>query len=72
MFWKPKTHAEKAVEAEKLWIQKEKVYVDHPTSFRCPDKSHPLFTIHVTIDKPVAVCYYCSKTWVLNNGNSRT
>ena len=72
MFFKPKTQKEKDVEAEKLWIQKEKVYVDHPTSFNCPDKSHPLFTIHITIDKPVAVCYYCSKTWVLNDGNSRT
>lgn len=70
MFFKPKTQKEKDVEAEKLWIQKEKVYVDHPTSFNCPDKSHPLFTIHVTVDKPVAVCYYCSKTWVLKDADT--
>ena len=71
MFFKPKTQKEKDVEAEKLWIQKEKVYVDHPTSFNCPDKSHPLFTIHVTVDKPVAVCYYCSKTWVLKDADTQ-
>jgi len=71
MFFKPKTQKEKDAEAEKLWIQKEKVYVDHPTSFNCPDKSHPLFTIHVTIDKPVAVCYYCSKTWVLKDADTQ-
>lgn len=71
MFFKPKTQKEKDAEAEKLWIQKEKVYVDHPTSFNCPDKSHPLFTIHVTVDKPVAVCYYCSKTWVLKHADTQ-
>ena len=71
MFWKPKTQKEKDVAAEKLWIQKEKVYVDHPTSFNCPYKSHPLFTIHVTVDKPVSVCYYCSKTWVLKDADTQ-
>ena len=50
---------------QELWNKKEKFYLDAPASFLCPDKSHPSFSILVTKDKPVAVCYYCSKTWIL-------
>jgi len=53
-------------------LEKETFTVDEPCTLSCPDKSHPLFTVKISVDKPVAVCYYCSKVWVLNNGNSRT
>lgn len=52
---------------QELWNKKEKFYLNEPASFLCPDKSHPSFSILVTKDKPVAVCYYCSKTWILKN-----
>ena len=49
-------------------MKKEIIYVNDPIVLSCPDKSHPLFTINITEEKPIAVCYYCSKTWILNNG----
>ena len=49
-------------------MKKEKIYVSEPVVLSCPDKTHPLFTIRVTKEKPIAVCYYCSKTWILKNG----
>ena len=51
---------------DELWDAKEKTYLDEPTTITCPDDSHPRFTIQVTKEKPVAVCYYCSKTWILD------
>jgi len=52
------------VNRQKLWQDKEKFIVDKTGSWACPDDSHPLFTIMLTKEKPVAVCYYCSKTWI--------
>ena len=52
---------------KELVEEKQKAYIDKPTILYCDDKSHPLFTIKVTVDKPVAVCYYCSKMWILKD-----
>ena len=46
-----------------LWASKEKIYVTEETTFTCPDKDHPMFTINVTKDKP-GICYYCSKVFI--------
>ena len=58
-----RTPEEKAEERKKLWAQKEIIHVSKPSSFSCPDDSHPLFTIKVTKEKP-GVCYYCSKVFM--------
>lgn len=47
-----------------LMEEKEKVYIDKPWQGYCDNADHPLFTIKVTVDKPQASCYYCSKTWI--------
>jgi len=52
------------VNRQKLWQDKEKFIVDKTGTWSCPDDSHPLFTIKLTKEKPVASCYYCSKTWI--------
>lgn len=52
-------------------MKKEKIYVNEPVVLSCPDKTHPLFTINISEEKPIAVCYYCSKTWILNNEKLR-
>jgi len=50
---------------QKLWQDKEKIYLNKPWTGPCPDKTHPLFTISVGSKSPdVASCYYCSKTWI--------
>lgn len=46
-------------------MKKEKFAVYEPCTIRCPDTSHPVFYLKITIDRPTAVCYYCSKTWTL-------
>jgi len=51
-----------------LFAEKELVYVTEPVQLYCDDKSHPLFSINVTLDKQVSTCYYCSKTWILTLG----
>ena len=51
-----------AVKAE-LWAKKEKIYVTAESTFTCPDKDHPMFTISVTKDR-LGVCYYCSKVYI--------
>ena len=56
---------EKAKKRVERFNEKEKVYVKEPVTLYCDDESHPLFSIKVTVDKPIAVCYYCSKTWIL-------
>ena len=43
--------------------KKETIRVNKESSFPCPDKTHPLFTIRVTKDKP-GICYYCSKLFI--------
>jgi uncharacterized Zn-finger protein len=49
--------------------QKEKSFVDEPWQGYCDNEDHPRFTIKVTVDKPWAVCYYCSKMWILGDKN---
>lgn len=56
----------KRKEVEKLVAEKEKVYLDKPWQGYCDDDTHPLFSILVTKQKPKAVCYYCSKMWILD------
>ena len=46
-------------------LDKEKFAVYEPCTIRCPDTSHPAFYLKISVDKPWAVCYYCSKTWTL-------
>ena len=48
---------------QKLWDDKEKIYVSKESTFTCPDTDHPMFTIKVTKDKP-GICYYCSKVFI--------
>ena len=48
---------------QELWDKKEKIYVNKESSFPCPDKEHPMFTIKVTKEK-LGVCYYCSKVFI--------
>lgn len=69
-WWIPritKTKEEKQQSKQELWEKKEKIYLAEPNTITCPDSSHPKFTIQVTKQKPVAVCYYCSKTWILDS-----
>ena len=49
----------------KLMSEKEKQYVTAPFNGYCDNTDHPLFSIKVTVDKPWAACYYCSKMWLL-------
>ena len=58
-----KTPEEKAKAREELWAKKEVIYVSEPSSFSCPDDTHPLFTIKVTKEK-AGVCYYCRKVFI--------
>lgn len=62
----PPTEEEILKSRKDLWDKKEKVYVDKPWQGYCDNDDHPLFSIKVSIDKPVSVCYYCSKVWILN------
>ena len=45
--------------------EKEKVFLDEPWTGDCDNKDHPRFTIKVDYNKKWAVCYYCSKMWLL-------
>ena len=45
--------------------KKQKVYLNEEWSGYCDNTDHPLFSIKVTVDKPWAACYYCSKLWIL-------
>lgn len=60
-----KEFAEKQENKRKLMDTKEKVVLTEEFHGYCDNKDHPLFSIKVTIDKPWAACYYCSKLWVL-------
>lgn len=60
-----KEQINKAKNKLKLFQEKEKVRVTEPVTLYCDNPEHPLFSIKVTVDKPIAVCYYCSKTWIL-------
>ena len=53
------------VRKQELFDKKEKIYLTEEWTGSCPEEDHPLFTIKVTKEKPFAVCYYCSKTWIL-------
>lgn len=59
----------KRMQRAELWDKKEKVYVNTPWQGYCDNNDHPLFSIKVTVDKPIAACYYCSKTWILGEDN---
>lgn len=48
-----------------LMQEKEKVFLDEPWQGYCDNEDHPLFSIKVDHNKKWAVCYYCSKTWLL-------
>ena len=50
-----------------LFNNKEKHFVDEPFTGYCDNTDHPLFTVKVTVDKPVCACYYCSKVYILKN-----
>lgn len=64
-----KSRAEKIASRQELWDKKEKKYISEPATFKCPEESHPMFTINVSVEKPVGVCYYCSRVWILKNGD---
>jgi hypothetical protein len=51
----------------RMMLEKERVFISEPWQGYCDNADHPLFTIKVTVDKPVASCYYCSKTWIWRN-----
>lgn len=57
--------AKKQANKQELMAKKEKVIVTEEFHGSCDNTEHPLFTIKVTLDKPWAACYYCSKLWVL-------
>jgi len=50
-----------------LMAKKEKVTLSEEFNGYCDNEDHPLFSIKVTVDKPWAACYYCSKLWVLKD-----
>lgn len=52
---------------QNLMADKEKVFLEKEWHGYCDNTEHPLFTIKVTIDKPKAVCYYCSKMYILKD-----
>lgn len=52
---------------QQLMEEKEKVFLEKEWHGYCDNTEHPLFTIKVTIDKPKAVCYYCSKMYILKD-----
>lgn len=60
--------AEKQASKTELMAKKEKVIVTEPFTGSCDNTEHPHFTIKVTVDKPYAACYYCSKLWILEEG----
>jgi hypothetical protein len=65
----PEEQARHWVAKDYLMKQKEKVYVSEPITCICDNPDHPIFTIKVIVDNPVATCYYCSKTWILEKRN---
>ena len=54
----------KQLEKQRLFDEKEKVYVTEPFTGYCDNSDHPLFTIKVDRHKSFAACYYCSKLWI--------
>lgn len=52
---------------QQLMKEKERVFITEPWQGYCDNADHPLFTIKVTLDKPKAVCYYCSKMYILKD-----
>lgn len=61
--------AAKQANKRELMAKKEKVIVTEEFHGSCDNKEHPHFTIKVTLDKPWAACYYCSKLWILQKAN---
>lgn len=57
----------KKIDKQRLFDEKEKVYVSEPYTGYCDNTDHPLFTISVSSSKPISACYYCSKVWILDN-----
>ena len=60
--------AKKQASKAELMAKEEKVIVTEPFTGSCDNTEHPHFTIKVTVDKPWAACYYCSKLWILEEG----
>lgn len=58
---------QKQLKRAELIQQKEKVFVDKPWTGYCDNEDHPRFSIKVDYNKKWAVCYYCSKMWILND-----
>ena len=56
-------------EKERLWTEKEVIYVLEPSSFSCPTTHIHFFTIKVTKEK-AGVCYYCSKVFMYKKENA--
>ena len=65
----PEEKVQQRANRDQLISIKEKVYVSEPWHGYCDNTDHPLFTIKITVDKPFAPCYYCSKTWILEKTN---
>ena len=61
----------KKIEKQRLFEEKEKVYINAPWQGYCDNNDHPLFTIKVTKERPHAACYYCSKIWILGEEDGR-
>lgn len=62
--------ATKQANKRELMAKKEKVIVTEEFHGSCDNTEHPHFTIKVTLDKPWAACYYCSKLWILEKANT--
>jgi hypothetical protein len=54
----------KQIEKQRLFDEKEKVYVTESFKGYCDNTDHPLFTIKVDSHNTFAACYYCSKVWI--------
>lgn len=54
----------KQIQRQRLFDEKEKVYVTEAYTGYCDNEDHPLFTINVNQHKTMSACYYCSKLWV--------
>ncbi len=57
---------QKNIRQADLIEKKEKVLLTDEWSGYCDNNDHPLFSINITYSKPWAVCYYCSKLWLLD------
>lgn len=62
---------QKQLKRAALFQEKEKVFVDKPWQGYCDNEDHPRFTVKVSVDKPWAACYYCSKVWILEDKTNK-